>query len=67
MENVYRSIGRGDRRVRKKGGLSVRERGKNDKTNKNWRFCYIIGMLKSIRNELGKSGGDFVEVTVRER
>lgn len=29
-------------------------------------ICYIIGMLKSIREQLGKSDGDEVEVTVRE-
>ena len=30
-------------------------------------ICYIIGMLKSIRTQLGKSEGDEVEVTVCER
>lgn len=30
-------------------------------------ICYIIGMLKSIRERLGKSDGDEVEVTVCER
>lgn len=30
-------------------------------------ICYIIGMLKSIREQLGKSEGDEVDVTVRER
>lgn len=30
-------------------------------------ICYIIGMLKSIREQLGKSEGDVVEVTVCER
>lgn len=30
-------------------------------------ICYIIGMLKSIREQLGKSDGDEVEVTVCER
>lgn len=30
-------------------------------------ICYIIGMLKSIREQLGKSEGDEVEVTVCER
>ncbi len=29
--------------------------------------CYIIGMLKSIREQLKKSDGDEVEVTVCER
>lgn len=29
--------------------------------------CYIIGMLKLIRKQLGKSDGDEVEVTVCER
>ena len=28
---------------------------------------YMIGMLKSIREQLGKSEGDEVDVTVRER
>ena len=30
-------------------------------------ICYIIGMLKSIRKQLGKSEGDEVDVTVCER
>ncbi len=30
-------------------------------------ICYIIGILKSIREQLGKSEGDVVEVTVCER
>jgi len=30
-------------------------------------ICYIIGMLKAIREELGKAPGDMVCVTVRER
>ena len=30
-------------------------------------ICYIIGMLKAIRERLGKSNGDSVEVTVCER
>ena len=30
-------------------------------------ICYLIGMLKSIRNQLAKSQGDEVDVTVRER
>ena len=30
-------------------------------------ICYITGMLKSIRTQLGKSEGDEVEVTVCER
>lgn len=30
-------------------------------------ICYIIGMLKSIREQLKKSNGDEVEVTVCER
>lgn len=29
-------------------------------------ICYIIGMLKSIREKLGKTQGDMVAVTVRE-
>lgn len=30
-------------------------------------ICYIIGILKSIRNQLKKSDGDEVSVTVCER
>ena len=30
-------------------------------------ICYIIGMLKAIREQLNKSQGDQVEVTVRPR
>jgi hypothetical protein len=29
--------------------------------------CYIIGLLKSIRKELGKDEGDSVHVKIRER
>lgn len=29
--------------------------------------CYIIGMLKSIRGQLGKSAGDTVHMVVEER
>jgi len=29
--------------------------------------CYIIGVLKAIRTEIGKQPGDSVRVTVRER
>ena len=29
--------------------------------------CYIIGILKDIRTEIGKQPGDTVRVTVRER
>lgn len=30
-------------------------------------ICYIIGMLKSIREQLGKTAGDEVEITVSAR
>lgn len=30
-------------------------------------ICYIVGMLKSIRQQLNKSEGDEVEITVYER
>ena len=30
-------------------------------------LCYIIGVLKSIRKKLGKSDGDPIHVTVKER
>jgi hypothetical protein len=29
--------------------------------------CYILGMLKSIRQKIGKQAGDTVKVTVKER
>lgn len=31
------------------------------------KVCYIIGMLKSIRNQLQKQPGDYVHVVVTER
>ena len=30
-------------------------------------ICYIIGLLKSIRKELGKSQGDPIHVVIEER
>ena len=30
-------------------------------------ICYIIGMLKKIREQLGKTDGDEVEITVARR
>ena len=30
-------------------------------------ICYIIGILKDIRNKIGKQPGDSVHVTIRER
>ena len=30
-------------------------------------ICYIIGITKAIRKRIGKSFGDTVEVTIRER
>jgi len=35
--------------------------------NPNGSICYIIGVLKAIREEIGKGPGDTVHVTVRER
>ncbi len=29
--------------------------------------CYIIGVLKTIRQQLGKTEGDIASVTIRER
>ena len=29
--------------------------------------CYIIGLLKSIRNQLNKGDGDSVHIVIRER
>ena len=30
-------------------------------------ICYVIGILKDIRNKIGKQPGDSVNVTIRER
>ena len=30
-------------------------------------ICYIIGMLKSIREQLGKTEGDEIDITVTKR
>ena len=30
-------------------------------------ICYIIGVLKSIRNQLGKADGDTIHVVIEER
>lgn len=35
--------------------------------NSDGSICYIVGMLKSIRQQLNKSEGDEVEITVYER
>lgn len=35
--------------------------------NKDGSVCYIIGILKAIREKLGKDIGDTVHVTVKER
>lgn len=29
--------------------------------------CHIIGVLKDIRNKIGKQPGDMIRVTIRER
>lgn len=34
--------------------------------DENGNICYVIGVLKSIRKQLGKSDGDTVEVIIRE-
>ena len=34
--------------------------------DENGDICYIIGVLKSIRKQLGKSDGDTVEVRIRQ-
>ncbi|WP_218971938.1 DUF1905 domain-containing protein [Raoultibacter phocaeensis] len=36
-------------------------------THEDGSVCYVIGILKSIRAELGKHIGDSVHVTVKER
>ena len=35
--------------------------------NEDGSICYILGMLKSIRTQLGKGEGDTVHVVIRER
>lgn len=35
--------------------------------NKDGSVCYILGMLKSIRIQLGKGDGDTVHMVIRER
>lgn len=35
--------------------------------NEDGSVCYIVGILKAIRSELGKGIGDTVHVTVQER
>ena len=30
-------------------------------------ICYVIGLLKAIRKQLGKGGGDVIHVLIRER
>lgn len=35
--------------------------------DENGNICYVIGVLKAIRKQLGKSDGDIIEVQVWER
>ena len=35
--------------------------------NEDGSICYIIGVLKSIRNQLGKTDGDTIHVVIKER
>ena len=35
--------------------------------NEDGSICYIIGVLKSIRKQLGKSDGDTIHVVIKER
>ena len=35
--------------------------------DENGNVCYVIGLLKSIRNRLNKGNGDSVYVVIRER
>ena len=35
--------------------------------NEDGSICYIIGVLKSIRNQLGKTDGDTIHVVKKER
>ena len=34
--------------------------------DENGKICYVIGVLKSIRERLGKTDGDLVDVTIQE-
>ena len=35
--------------------------------DENGNVCYVIGLLKSIRNRLNKGNGDSIHVVIRER
>ena len=35
--------------------------------NENGEICYVIGVLKSIRKQLGKKDGDSIHVVIMER
>ena len=35
--------------------------------NENGEICYVIGVLKSIRKQLGKNDGDSIHVIITER
>ena len=35
--------------------------------NEDGSVCYILGMMKSIRTQLGKGDGDTVHIVIRER
>ena len=35
--------------------------------DENGNVCYLLGLLKAIRLQLGKSDGDSVHVVIRER
>lgn len=35
--------------------------------NEDGSICYILGMLKSIRTQLGKGDGDTVHIVIQER
>ena len=35
--------------------------------DENGNVCYLIGLLKAIRQQLGKGDGDSVHVVIRER
>jgi hypothetical protein len=35
--------------------------------DENGKICYLLGLLKAIRLQLGKGDGDSVHVVIRER
>lgn len=67
--DIRREFGRGRLKVRAGfDGIpydgSIVNMGVKDE---NGNVCYVIGVLKSIRNRLNKGNGDSIHVVIRER